>query len=301
MNDTLSKATDSVEAKERAPAVQHEAFELPETPVVRIRPSGRWAALNLRDLWAYRELFYFLIWRDLKVRYKQTLLGVAWVIIQPLLSMLVFALIFGRVVGVPSEGIPYPLFAMAGLLPWTFFSSSVTRSGNSLVGSAHLITKVYFPRLLIPSAAVAACLVDFAIGFAMLALLMVYYGVPVSMNLLMLPMLVLLTALFALGIGLWASALNVKYRDVGQILPFMVLLGMFATPIIYPSSIFPAKWLWVLELNPLTGIIEGYRASLFRRSFDWSAIGISAAVTLGLLVCAAYSFRSMEKDFADVV
>jgi lipopolysaccharide transport system permease protein len=301
MNDTLSKATDSVEAKERASAVRQEAYELPETPVVRIRPSGRWAALNLRDLWAYRELFYFLIWRDLKVRYKQTLLGVAWVIIQPLLSMLVFALIFGRVVGVPSEGIPYPLFAMAGLLPWTFFSSSVTRSGNSLVGSAHLITKVYFPRLIIPGAAVAAGLVDFAIGFVLLALLMVYYGVPVSMNVLMLPMLVLLTAFFALGIGLWASALNVKYRDIGQILPFLVLLGMFATPIIYPSSIFPAKWRWVLELNPLTGIIEGYRASLFGRPFNWSAIGISAAVTLALLVWAAYSFRSMEKDFADVV
>jgi len=301
MNDTLSKATDSVEAKERAPAVQHEAFELPETPVVRIRPSGRWAALNLGDLWTYRELFYFLIWRDLKVRYKQTLLGVAWVIIQPLLSMVVFALIFGRVVGVPSEGIPYPLFAMAGLLPWTFFSSSVTRSGNSLVGSAHLITKVYFPRLIIPGAAVAAGLVDFAIGFVLLALLMLYYGVPMSMNLLMLPVLVLLTALFALGIGLWASALNVKYRDIGQILPFLVLLGMFSTPIIYPSSIFPAKWRWVLELNPLTGIIEGYRASLFGKPFNWSAIGISTAVTLALLVWAAYSFRSMEKDFADVV
>jgi len=301
MNDTLSEATESLGANERTPSASPESLTLPENPVVRIRPSGRWAALNLRDLWAYRELFYFLIWRDLKVRYKQTLLGVAWVIIQPLLSMLVFALIFGRVVGVPSEGIPYPLFAMSGLLPWTFFSSSVTRSGNSLVGSAHLITKVYFPRLIIPGSAVAAGLVDFGIGFVLLALLMVYYGVPISMSLVMLPVLVLLTALLALGIGMWASALNVKYRDVGQILPFLVLLGMFATPIIYPSSIFPAKWRWALELNPMTGIIESYRASLFGRPFNWSAIGISAAVTLVLLVWAAYSFRSMEKDFADVV
>jgi lipopolysaccharide transport system permease protein len=281
--------------------VRQEAFELRETPVVRIRPSGRWTALNLRDLWTYRELFYFMTWRDLKVRYKQTLLGVAWVVIQPLLSMLVFAFFFGRVVGIPSDGIPYPLFAYAGLLPWTFFASSVTRSGNSLVGSAHLITKVYFPRLIIPGAAVCACLVDFAIAFVLLASLMAYYAVPVSLNLLMLPVLLLVTTLLALGVGMWASALNVKYRDVGQILPFALQLGMFVTPIIYPSSIVPAKWRWVLELNPLTGIIESYRAALFGRPFNWSAIGISTAITLVLLVWAAYSFRSMEKDFADVV
>ncbi|MEP7273225.1 MAG: ABC transporter permease [Acidobacteriota bacterium] len=276
-------------------------IELPENPVVRIRPSGRWAALNLHDLWEYRELFYFLIWRDLKVRYKQTLLGVAWVIFQPLLSMIIFAFVFGRVVGVPSDGIPYPLFAYAGLLPWTFFSGAVTRSGNSLVGSAHLITKVYFPRLIIPGSAVAAGLVDFAIAFVLLAILMIYYAIPVGLGLLMLPLLVLETALLALGIGMWTSALNVKYRDVGHILPFLITLGMFASPIIYPSSIVPAKWRWLFELNPLTGIIEGYRSALFGRPFNWTALGLSAVVTLVLLVFAAYSFRSMEKDFADVV
>jgi lipopolysaccharide transport system permease protein len=276
-------------------------IELPENPVVRIRPSGRWATLNLHALWEYRELFYFLIWRDIKVRYKQTLLGVAWVIFQPLLSMVIFAFVFGRVVGVPSDGIPYPLFAYAGLLPWTFFSAAVTRSGNSLVGSANLITKVYFPRLIIPSAAVAAGLVDFGVAFVLLAILMTYYSVSVGVGLLMLPVLVLLTALLALGIGLWTSALNVKYRDVGYVLPFLITLGMFASPIIYPSSIVPKKWLWLFELNPLTGIIEGYRSALFGTQFNWRSLWVSGAITIGLLFFAAYSFRSMEKDFADVV
>jgi lipopolysaccharide transport system permease protein len=281
--------------------VNSSMVELQENPVVSIRPSGRWSALNLKDLWEYRELFYFLMWRDLKVRYKQTLLGVGWVILQPLLSMVIFAFVFGRVVRVPSDGIPYPLFAYAGLLPWTFFSGAVTRSGNSLVGSAHLITKVYFPRLIIPGSAVAGGLVDFAIAFVLLAVLMVYYGVSVGVGLLMLPVLVLLTALLAFGIGMWTSALNVKYRDVGNILPFLITLGMFASPIIYPSSIVPPKWRWLFELNPLTGIIEGYRSALFGRPFNWKALGISTAITVGFLVFAAYSFRSMEKDFADVV
>jgi lipopolysaccharide transport system permease protein len=275
--------------------------ELPEHPVVRIRPSGRWAALNLRDLWEYRELLYFLTWRDIKVRYKQTFLGVAWVIFQPLLSMVIFTFVFGRVVGVPSDGIPYSLFAYAGLLPWTFFSGAVTRSGNSLVGSANLITKVYFPRLIIPGAAVAAGLVDFAIAFVLLAGLMVWYSVPVGLGLLMLPVLVLLTALLALGIGMWTSALNVKYRDVAHILPFLITLGMFASPIIYPVSIVPKRWSWLFDLNPLTGIIEGYRSALFGRPFHWVALGVAAVVTIGLLMFAAYSFKSMEKEFADVV
>ncbi|MCW5970290.1 MAG: ABC transporter permease [Blastocatellales bacterium] len=274
---------------------------LPDEPVVRIRPTGRWSALHLRDLWEYRELLYFLAWRDVKVRYKQTALGVVWVIIQPLLTMLIFAFIFGRVVGVPSDGIPYHLFAFAGLVPWTFFAGALTRSGNSLVGSANLITKVYFPRLIIPIAAVAAAMLDFAIAFALLAVLMVWSGVTLTLQLLLLPVVVLLTALLALGVGMWASALNVKYRDVGHILPFLVQLGMFATPIIYPVSILPEKWRALLSLNPMTGIIEGYRAALFGRPVAWNALAISAAVTVVVLVWALYVFRRMEKDFADVV
>lgn len=301
MNDRTSVVSENLMAQDSAPAPARESVQLPDEPVVRIRPSGRWAALNLRDLWAYRELLYFLAWRDVKVRYKQTLLGVAWVVIQPLLPMLVFTFIFGRVVRVPSDGIPYHLFAFAGLVPWMFFSGSITRSGNSLVGSSNLITKVYFPRLVIPIAAVVAALLDFAIGFGLLAALIAWHGVAPSWQLLLLPVLVLLTGMLALGIGMWASALNVKYRDVGYVLPFLVQLGMFMTPIIYPTSIIPERWRWLLDLNPMSGIIEGYRASLFGRPIDWATLAISTGITLVLLVWAAYVFRRMEKEFADVV
>jgi lipopolysaccharide transport system permease protein len=215
--------------------------------------------------------------------------------------MLIFTLFFGRFAGVPSDGVPYPLFAYAGLLPWIFFSNAVTNSGNSLVGSANLITKVYFPRMIIPGAAVAAGLVDFAIAFGILIVLMIYYRIAFTWSLLMLPALVLLTALLALGVGMWLSALNVKYRDIRYALPFAIQLWLFASPIIYPLTIVPARWKWLLHLNPLTGIIEGYRASLFNRDFDWMALGLSAVITLGLLAYAAYTFRRMEKSFADIV
>lgn len=276
-------------------------YGLPDEPLVTIRPSRTWVALNLRDLWAYRELLYFLTWRDVKVRYKQTVLGAAWAVIQPLGTMLIFTLFFGKLAGMPSGGVPYPLFAYAGLLPWTFFSNAVTNSGNSLVGSSNLITKVYFPRMVIPGAAVGAGLVDFAIAFVILAGLMVYYGVRVSPNVLMLPILVILTALLALGVGMWMSALNVKYRDIRYALPFVIQLWMFASPIIYPSTIVPAKWRWVLALNPFAGIIEGYRSALFGQTFDWVALGLAAAFTLTILTYAAYDFRRMEKTFADLV
>jgi lipopolysaccharide transport system permease protein len=303
MNETASRAATEETESAQAGSAQNSSPEivLPDEPVVRIRPSGRWSALNLRDLWEYRELLYFLAWRDVKVRYKQTALGVLWVIIQPLMTMLIFAFIFGRVVGVPSDGIPYHLFAFAGLVPWTFFAGALTRSGNSLVGSAHLITKVYFPRLIIPLAAVAAALLDFAIAFALLAVLMIWSGTALTLQLLLLPVVILLTAMLALGVGMWASALNVKYRDVGHVLPFLVQLGMFATPIIYPVSILPEKWRGALALNPMTGIIEGYRSALFGRPVAWDALAISAAVTVVVLVWAMYVFRRMEKDFADVV
>jgi lipopolysaccharide transport system permease protein len=202
-----------------------------ESPLIKIRPSKGWVALNLRDLWTYRELLYFLTWRDIKVRYKQTLLGASWAIIQPLFTMLLFTLFFGKLAKIPSDGIPYPIFAYAGLLPWTFFSNAVTNSGNSLVGSSNLITKVYFPRMIIPGAAVGAGLVDFAIAFVVLGGLMIYYGIALTWSLLALPLLLALTALLALGVGMWMSALNVKYRDIRYALPFLIQLWLNASEV----------------------------------------------------------------------
>lgn len=277
-----------------APAVS----TLPEKPLVVIAASRNWVALNLRDLWHYRDLLRILTERDIKVRYKQTVLGAAWAIIQPLFTMLIFTVFFGNLAGLPSDGVPYPLFAYAGLLPWTFFSNAVTNSGNSLVGNSNLITKVYFPRMVIPIAAVGSGLVDFAVAFTLLVGLIIYYAVGFSVNLLMLPILVALTATLAVGIGMWMSALNVKYRDVRYALPFLIQLGMFASGIITPI---PEKWRWLLFLNPLAAQIEGYRAAIFGRPFDWTALGISALVTFAVLVYSAYNFRRMEKSFADVV
>lgn len=268
---------------------------------VLIEPSRGWVSLRLRDLWEYRELLYFLAWRDIKLRYKQTALGVAWAVLQPLSTMLLFWLLFGRLAGIKSDGIPYPIFAFAALLFWTFFSNAVTNSSNSLVGSSHLITKVYFPRMIIPMAAVAAGLLDLIISFPLLVLLGVYYGVDLRWTILMVPVLVLLTVLLAFGVGMLLSALNVKYRDVRHALPFLVQLWMFASPIIYPASMLPERWRWLLRLNPLTGIIETFRASLFGREFDWAALGISATLTIVLLVYSLYAFRRVEKGFADIV
>jgi lipopolysaccharide transport system permease protein len=274
---------------------------LPEQPLVTIEPTKGWVSLQLRDLWVYRELLYFLIWRDVKVRYKQTALGVAWAIIQPLFTMIIFTLFFGRLAGVPSDNIPYPVFAYAGLLPWTFFSNAITNSGNSLVGSANLITKVYFPRMIIPAAAVGAGLVDLAISFLILIPLMIYYKISVTWNILMFPAVVLLTALLALAVGMWLSALNVKYRDVRFALPFIVQLWMFVSPVIYPTSFLPPRFRWILSLNPLTGVIEGYRSALLGRFFNWSALAIATVITLAVLVYSSFAFRRMEKEFADII
>jgi lipopolysaccharide transport system permease protein len=276
---------------------------LPDEPLVTIQPGKSWVAVNVRDLWAYRELLYFLAWRDVKVRYKQTALGVAWALLQPLLTMLISTLIFGRLggFGARTGGIPYPIFAYAGLLPWTFFANAITTSGNSLVGSANLITKVYFPRMIIPGAAVAAGLVDFFIAFVLLIGLMLYYHVGLTWNLLLFPLLVFFTALLATGVGMWLSALNVKYRDVRFALPFLVQLWMFLSPVFYPANVLPDKYRWAFALNPLTGIIEAYRSSLFGRPIDWTGLGVSAFITIAILVYGAYSFRRMEKTFADIV
>ncbi|HEY9436469.1 MAG TPA: ABC transporter permease [Blastocatellia bacterium] len=276
-------------------------MNLPERPLVSIRAGSKFAAVDLKSLWAYRELLYFLTWRDVKVRYKQTVLGAAWAVIQPLFMVIIFSIFFGKLARLPSDGIPYPLFAYAAVLPWTFFSNAVTKSGNSLVGSANLITKVYFPRMIIPAAAVAAGLIDLIIAFGILIVLLIYYGVGMTWNLLMAPALVVMTALLAVAVGLWTSALDVRYRDIRHALPFAIQLTMFATPIIYPVGLVPSRWRWALNLNPLTGIIEGYRAAFFGRPFDWDALAISAAITFALLLYAAYRFTRVERTFADIV
>ena len=275
---------------------------LPDKPLITIEPSRAWVKLGLKDVWRYRELLFFLTWRDVKVRYKQTALGAAWAILQPLLTMLIFTLFFGRLAGISSEGLPYPLFAYAGLLIWTFFANAVSNSGNSLVGSANLITKIYFPRMIIPGAAVGAGLVDFVIAFLVLIALMIYYGVGTTWSILMMPVIVALSTLLALGVGMWLSALNVKYRDIRYAIPFMIQLWMFVSAVFYPLSLVPEKWRWVLMLNPLTGIVENFRISLFgHKPFDWPALAVSAVITLIVLVYSAYSFRRMERTFADIV
>ncbi|HEU4477784.1 MAG TPA: ABC transporter permease [Pyrinomonadaceae bacterium] len=276
------------------------ASRLPDQPLVVIQPK-QWKAVVLKDIWAYRELLYFLTWRDVKVRYKQTALGAAWAILQPLFMMVIFTIFFGRLAGLGSNGMPYPLFALAGLVPWTFFANSVTASSNSLVGSTHLITKVYFPRVIVPAAAMLAGLVDFALAFSLLAVLMLYYRVSLTVQILFLPMVILLTALFALAIGTWMSALNVKYRDVRFALPFLIQLWLFVSSVILPSSSLEPRWRWLLRLNPMSGIIEGYRAALFGTPFDWPAIGIAALLTIVALIYAAYSFSRVERSFADII
>ena len=278
-----------------------QSFRLPTEPLVVIQPSRKWNLLNLKDIWAYRELLFFLTWRDVKVRYKQTALGAAWAILQPLFMMLIFTIFFGRLAGVGSSGIPYPLFALGGLVPWTFFANAITASGNSLVGSAHLITKVYFPRLIVPAAAMLAGLVDFLLAFLLLCLLMIYYRVTLTVQVLFLPVLVLLTALFSLAVGTWMSALNVKYRDVRFALPFLIQLWLFVSSVILPSSSVPPKWRWLLMLNPMSGIIEGYRSALFGLPFDWPALIIAAVLTLLVLLYAIYAFARVERSFADII
>lgn len=270
-------------------------------PVVTIEGARRWPGLELRDLWAHRELFYLLAQRDVKVRYKQTFLGATWAILQPFLTMVVFTLLFGKLARVPSEGAPYAIFSYAGLLPWNFFTAAVTNSSNSLVSSTNLITKVYFPRLLVPTAAVGAALVDIAIASLMLFVIMPIYGVGFHTSLILFIPLVALTALTAAAFGIWASALNVKYRDIRYALPFAIQMLMFLTPVIYPVSFLPGHWQWVLRINPLSGFIEGFRAAILGRPFNWTGLAISTLITFSLLAAAACIFRRMEDEFADVI
>jgi lipopolysaccharide transport system permease protein len=276
-------------------------FELPAAPLVVIERSPSWTSLDLRGLWAYRELFYFLTWRDIKVRYKQTALGAAWAILQPLVTMLIFSYFFGQLVKVPSDGLPYPIFAYTGLLTWTFFSNSVTLASNSLVANSGLIAKVYFPRMIIPGATVAGTLVDFAIAGVLLIPLAVYYGVTPGWPVVLVPVLMLLTTLLALGVGMLVSALAVRYRDVRYVLPFAIQVWFFVTPIIYPSSLVPTEHRWLLALNPLTGIVDGYRAALFGRPLPWPQLALSAAMAVVLLLAAAAAFKRAERSLAELL
>jgi len=278
-----------------------ESPELIDIPWSTIERTNSWKIFDLRELWAYRELLFFLTWRDVRVRYKQAVLGMGWVVLQPLLMTLVFTVFLGVIVRVPSDNVPYPLFAYAGLLLWTFFSGAISGSGNSLIGNAHLITKVYFPRLLIPLASILARMVDLLVALVMLIGLMIYYRTGVSTSLLMAPVLIGLLALLALGLGMWTSAFNVKYRDVGLALPVFIQLWMFVSPVVYPLTLVPEHWRFVYSLNPLVGIIEGFRAALFGKSFNWPALGISAIVTVALLLYAGYVFKRREKTFADII
>jgi lipopolysaccharide transport system permease protein len=286
-----------------AERASHPSLALPEHPLIKggARVGGAWPSLNVRELWTYRELLYFLTWRDIKVRYKQTAMGAAWAVLQPFVTMLVFTLFFSIFIGVPSDRIPYPVFVYAGLLPWTFFASAVNNCSSSLVGSSALITKVYFPRMIVPAAAVGAGLVDLAVAAVILVGLVFVYGLSPTWSLLMLLPLVMLTTMLAVGVGLLISALTVRYRDVRHALPFVLQIWMFASPIIYPQSVVPEKWRWVLTLNPLTGVIEGFRSALVGREFDWPALGLAAGISFALLAAGALVFRRLERVFADLI
>ena len=271
-------------------------------PTVVIQAQRGVGHLDLAALWEYRELLYFLVWRDLKVRYKQTLIGAGWAIFQPAMTMVIFTVVFGNLAKIPSDGVPYAVFAYTALVPWTYFSQAFTRTGACLVGDAHLITKVYFPRLIIPLAAVMAPAVDFLFSFLLLLGLVAWFGVAPTWGILALPLFLLLAMITALAVGLWLSPLNVKYRDVGHTIPFLTQLWMFASPVVYPVSLIPESWRLLYSLNPMVGVIEGFRwALLGKENPDFMVILVSTAVILLLLVGGIVFFKRMERTFADVI
>jgi lipopolysaccharide transport system permease protein len=274
-----------------------------QPPLLVIEPPRGWVAFDWREIWGFRELLLFLIWRDVMVRYKQTALGAAWAIVQPFMTMVVFSIFFGHMAGLDRKtgGVPYPVFAYAGLLPWTFLANSLSMGGNSVVNNANLITKVYFPRIIIPFAAVAAGLVDLAVSFVVLVLLMIHYGTPFSWELALVPLFVLGTFLIAAGLGAWMAALTVTYRDFRQVVPFVLQLWMYVTPVIYPSSIVGGKWHWLLRLNPMAPLIEGCRAALLARPLDWPGIALSMGFACAVVVLGAAYFRTVERRFADYI
>jgi lipopolysaccharide transport system permease protein len=282
--------------------VTAETAVLAKTPFLRITPPSRWWAIPLGELWSYRELLYFFVWRDIKIRYKQTAIGAAWAVLQPFLTMLVFSLFFGKLAHIPSDGLPYPIFYYSALLPWMYFAAALQNATNTIVENQRLITKVYFPRLALPFSAVLSGLVDFGVSFLMFLVMMVYYGIRPGAAVLWLPAFLVLAILTALGVGLWLSALNAIYRDVRYVLPFLVQFWMFASPVVYASSLVPVKWRWLYGLNPMAGVIEGFRWSLTGRG---DPPGRMFAVSVGVVVVVLLSgigyFQKMETTVADVV
>ncbi len=287
---------------DRSGAGEKQQLESVPAPILIVRRSKGWSSLNLLDLWQYRELLYFLTWRDIKVRYKQTVLGIAWAIIQPLVIMVVFSIFFGRLAKVPSDGLPYPIFTFCALLPWQLFAHALTESSNSLVANERLITKVYFPRLVIPLSAVLSGLVDFVFALFILLGMMFYYGIVPTTAVWTLPFFILLALTTALAVGLWLSALNVQYRDVRYTIPFVTQLWLFTSPVAYPSSLVPEAWRLLYGLNPMVGVVEGFRwALLGKAEGPGSILAVSVAAVLVLLISGLYFFRRMERTFADVV
>jgi len=274
-----------------------------EIPVTILRPATGWGALNFRDLWLYRELIYFLTWRDLKVRYKQTLLGASWAILKPFLTMVVFSIFFGDLANVPSDGMPYPIFSFAALVPWELFSNAISVAGRSLVQNRHMITKIYFPRVILPLSAVLAGVVDFLIAFVILIGMLFYYRIPLTIYALTIPLFLLLALITSIGIGLWLSALNVQYRDIGYVTPFLTQFWLFITPIAYGASMVPEKWQFLYSLNPMTGVVEGFRWALLgtTQGAPGTQLAISFGVAILLLLTGFLYFRRMERTFADMV
>jgi lipopolysaccharide transport system permease protein len=266
-----------------------------------IEPRGTLAGFQFRELWQYRELLRFLVVRDIKVRYKQTMLGGLWAILQPFMNMVVFTIFFGHLAKIPSDQLPYPIFVYTALLPWQFFSGGIGSSGNSLVANSHLISKVYFPRMIIPAASLGAGCLDFLIAFILLIVMMIYYGIAPGIGILLFPILMTLVAIAALGVGMILAALNVAYRDFRYVIPFLVQFWLFATPVIYPVSIVPEQWRWLINLNPMAGLITGIRSSLLNLPLSWPDIWISGSISMGLFVIGIFYFKKMERRFADII
>jgi lipopolysaccharide transport system permease protein len=283
-----------------SPPVPSAINEVP-IPTLKIRPPKKWVPINFSEIWQYRELLYFFVWRDVKIRYKQTALGFLWAIIQPLFLMVVFTLFFGGLAKIPSEGIPYPLFSFAALIPWTLFAEGLTRSTTSMVSNANIMTKVYFPRLIMPISGILSPLVDFTIAFIILILMMAYYGFVPTIAIILLPLFIILAIMTSLAVGLWLSALNVKYRDFQYTIPFLIQLWLFASPVVYPSSLLPAQLQVLYGLNPMAGVIEGFRWALLGTNPPGAMILVSVGVVVLLLVGGLLYFKRMEQYFADVV
>lgn len=272
-----------------------------DIPTIVIRSPRKWVPVDFKELWEYRELLYFFTWRDVKLRYKQTGLGIGWAIIQPLFMMIIFSIFFGRLAQIPSDGIPYPLFSLAALLPWTLFAEGMMRSTSSMVQNANIMTKVYFPRLIMPVASIMSPLVDFLVAFGLLIIMMVYYGFLPTINIIFLPLLVVFAMMTSLAVGLWLSALNVKYRDFQYTVPFLIQIWLFASPVVYPASMVPEQWQFIYALNPMSGVIEGFRWALLGTNPPSAMIFISLGVVIALLVSGVFYFRRMEQYFADIV